>query len=381
MKNITRKGFTLLEILLVITLLSIIMIILIRGINPNEILSGIQDNQREADALKIYQAIEEYALKNNTYPDDIKDIPNNSSLYICKTSASNCANFNQINLSTDILVPTYLSKIPEYSTDANNSGFYVVKDTNGKIGVGGVRQLDETTFVKGLESQSFENIITDGLVLYLDTGYKNSYPGTGNTWFDLSGFGNNGTLVNGVGYNSDNGGSLVFDGVNDYVAIDNLGFSSNTIEGWIYSNDGLQGGSGGDNIISVIGTYTLTGGSLGKYTYIGVLGSNTLTWRIDDGVTSHALVVDVNYTANQWYHVALSYNSNGSTIAYLNGVSVGSINFTSDIIFNSVPFNVCRAENGQVFDGLVSSVKAYNRALTPQEIQQNFNAIRELFGL
>lgn len=154
MKHINHKGFSLLEILLTITLLSILFAILVNSINPNNILSGIQDNQREADALTIYQALEQYALKNNTYPEAIKNMPNNSSAYICKTSAPNCNNTNQINLST-ILVPTYLSKIPEYSTDTNNSGFYVVKDSNGKIGIGGIRRLDDTTFVKGLESQSF----------------------------------------------------------------------------------------------------------------------------------------------------------------------------------------------------------------------------------
>jgi hypothetical protein len=60
-----------------------------------------------------------------------------------------------------------------------------------------------------------EQIVTNGLVLLLDAGNPASYPGSGTTWFDLSGNGNNGTLVNGVGYNSDNGGSLVFDGVDD----------------------------------------------------------------------------------------------------------------------------------------------------------------------
>lgn len=154
MKHINHKGFSLLEILLTITLLSILFSILVTTVRPRNIIFISEDNRKEADALTIYQALEQYALKNNTYPESIKNMPNNSSLYICKTSALNCINSNQINLSS-ILVPTYLSKIPEYSKDTNNSGFYVVKDSNGKIGIGGVRRLDDTTFVKGLESQSF----------------------------------------------------------------------------------------------------------------------------------------------------------------------------------------------------------------------------------
>ena len=61
------------------------------------------------------------------------------------------------------------------------------------------------------------NIVTDGLVLCLDAANKRSYPGTGTTWTDRSANGNNGTLTNGPTFDSANGGSIVFDGTNDYV--------------------------------------------------------------------------------------------------------------------------------------------------------------------
>ena len=61
-------------------------------------------------------------------------------------------------------------------------------------------------------------IVTDGLALCLDAANSKSYPGSGSTWTDLSGNGNNATLTNGPTYSSANGGSIVFDGVNDYVA-------------------------------------------------------------------------------------------------------------------------------------------------------------------
>lgn len=63
------------------------------------------------------------------------------------------------------------------------------------------------------------NIVTDGLVLYLDAANTKSYPGSGTTWNDLSGNGNNGTLINGYIFNSIGNGNLVFDGSNDYVNI------------------------------------------------------------------------------------------------------------------------------------------------------------------
>jgi hypothetical protein len=66
-----------------------------------------------------------------------------------------------------------------------------------------------------------KSIVTDGLVLSLDAGNANSYPGTGTNWADLSGNGLNGTLVNGPTYNSANLGSIVFDGTNDHVTVAN----------------------------------------------------------------------------------------------------------------------------------------------------------------
>ncbi|MEY3470708.1 MAG: hypothetical protein RLZZ223_58 [Candidatus Parcubacteria bacterium] len=154
MKTTLNKGFSLIEISLSVVLLSILFTIVVNNINLREIVTESQDRQIQANALTIYQALEQYALKNNAYPSDIVNMLNGSSRYICKTSATSCVDPTQINLSS-ILVPTYLAKIPEYSNDTNNSGFYIVKDTNGKIGIGGVKQIDNTTFVEGITSQSF----------------------------------------------------------------------------------------------------------------------------------------------------------------------------------------------------------------------------------
>lgn len=66
------------------------------------------------------------------------------------------------------------------------------------------------------------DIITDGLVFCLDAANSKSYPGTGTAWTDLSGNDNNGTLTNGPTFDSSNGGSIVFDGVNDQVNCGNI---------------------------------------------------------------------------------------------------------------------------------------------------------------
>jgi hypothetical protein len=64
-------------------------------------------------------------------------------------------------------------------------------------------------------------IATNGLILALDSGDRNSYSGSGTSWTDLSGNGNTGTLTNGPTYSSTNGGSIVFDGSNDYIDLGN----------------------------------------------------------------------------------------------------------------------------------------------------------------
>jgi hypothetical protein len=82
------------------------------------------------------------------------------------------------------------------------------------------------------------DVVRDGLIFYFDAGEPSSYSGSGTTWSDLSGSGNNGTLVNGVSYSNTNGGTLSFDGVNDYVSTTSLNLQQNfTLEIWAKMTD------------------------------------------------------------------------------------------------------------------------------------------------
>jgi len=85
------------------------------------------------------------------------------------------------------------------------------------------------------------SIATNGLVLNLDAGNTSSYIGSGTTWTDLTGSGNNGTLTNGPIFNSGNGGSIVFDGINDVVSLGNIlnmGSNSWTMSCWVKFDGG-----------------------------------------------------------------------------------------------------------------------------------------------
>lgn len=73
-----------------------------------------------------------------------------------------------------------------------------------------------------LANKDYEDVVTDGLILNLDAGFSASYPQSGTTWYDLSLSGNNGTLLNGLTYDSEMGGSIVFNGITGRVSLSNI---------------------------------------------------------------------------------------------------------------------------------------------------------------
>ena len=102
--------------------------------------------------------------------------------------------------------------------------------------------------------------VTDGLLLSFDAANTKSYPKSGTTWSDLSGNGNTGTLTNGPTFNSANGGSIVFDGVDDYVNVANassLNSSAQTISVW-YNATTIPG-----RAATVIGKHDVAGSNNG----------------------------------------------------------------------------------------------------------------------
>jgi hypothetical protein len=209
------------------------------------------------------------------------------------------------------------------------------------------------------------NIIEEGLVLCLDAGNERSYPGTGTTWYDLSGNGNNGTLVNGVTYNSQNGGVLQFDGVNDEISITgpNLVSTNYTVIGGSRysgstrkriisggSNNWLLGHwSGGSERHYAVGWITSSSG-----------GANDLNWRIYTGTG--------NISSDQYYFwINDSIHTGPST-----GGSQGPNGFRLGRYYG----NTTEYSTGQI-----SFLLAYNKILTNDEIKQTYAALRGRFGI
>jgi hypothetical protein len=217
-------------------------------------------------------------------------------------------------------------------------------------------------------------IVTDGLVLCLDAANRKSYPGSGTVWRDLAGS-NNGTLTNGPTFSSANMGSIVFDGSNDYVANNNIiSDKPLTISFWSKINatknqcfycSRTEIGRG----ISIFG--------LG-------LGGPQNTVRFDTGLDQWT--TGYNIPINTWVNINLLVDSSNKTL-FVNGVLHSTTPFSSSIVNISTSLFTIGASHingttiGNFLNGTISNYFIYNRALTPTEIQQNYNATKGRFKL
>ena len=231
------------------------------------------------------------------------------------------------------------------------------------------------------------NIITDGLVLALDPGNKKSYPGSGTTWTDLSTNDTTGTLYNSVDYNSENGGSLVFDGTN-YVEFENatelqfLNTSPYTLEVWMYptANPGGSKWTGIFNRESNEGSgrdgYNMyLNGSDGTTMYLSSERFGTGTQKVAFASTNEATLL------NKWHHMVATYNGSELRL-YRNTVELGSAGpVTQNITNTSRTLQIGRRGTSSYFIGRLTCQKIYNKALTIPEITQNYNALKDRFGL
>jgi len=215
--------------------------------------------------------------------------------------------------------------------------------------------------------------VRDGLVLYLDAANARSYPRTGTTWFDRSGNGNNGTLsATSIGYDSANGGSLVFDGTDDYVTLSassSLGKSINyTTSAWIRY-------SGGGYLMILDSVDYGVGGGYMMWLYIStpkVLSSFDGQFQTSIGTVP----------LNTWTNVCISKNNNQLSF-YINGSFdvTRTFNFDSNTSSTDVDIGSSSRNPGYPFNGNIAQVSIYNRALSAAEIQQNYNALKGRYGL
>jgi hypothetical protein len=253
--------------------------------------------------------------------------------------------------------------------------------------------------IRNYVAPSTTSITTSGLVLNLDAGNTLSYPGTGTTWTDLSGNLYNGTLVNGTAYTSANNGSLVFDGVNDYVdaigSVSNFSFIQNTnvfsVNIWF-----KLGTINGDQIIMGTSITTIEKGFALSYNYANNnYGYRNITLGVYNGISDNFVSLgatdDYTISTTGWYNVCYSIDNTQKGQFYINGVAVNTtIRNGSKPVTNAKPtgnstrtLNVGRGNYSSTIApllGNVSNVQIYNKALSSTEVANNFNALKSRYG-
>jgi hypothetical protein len=291
-----------------------------------------------------------------------------------------------ITTLTANVFPPYDSVYDEFGGNlfGSGQGRYMRHNTDKSVIV--YNEIDEVTDLFG------RGIVRDGLVLDLDAGISASYAGSGTTWTDLSPYDKNGTL-NGPTYNTSNGGSIVFDGNNDYASISSpspfSGTQLFTFEIWVNFTS-ISGNFGGTNKAA----WLFAGGTSGgagqpEFAVLSANNSsftpNTILFGRGSGGTTGSLSINVSslMSNGNWYQIVLIRSASNAQIVYLNGSSIGTGNVSnsfSDGItnFGSIENNI---NYSGYLNGRVSNIKIYNRSLTEAEISQNYNVLKGRFGL
>ena len=246
------------------------------------------------------------------------------------------------------------------------------------------------------------SIVTDGLVFYVDAGNEDSYAGSGTTWSDLMG-GNDGTLTNGPTYDSANGGSIVFDGANDYVLFPyNTNFNFQPTEAFtvsIWVKD-FTLGSSDEAICNMNQSAPYQGWEVIFY-------NNTITFSFIKSWSGNAIRVGISptLTTSNWHNIVAVYDgscptnstdASNSVKFYINsaldstsqGTRDGATSFSSSsevIAYNTNNNRLDIGERGTGasyavnYQGKGAAYSLHNRALSASEILQNYNALKNRF--
>jgi len=222
------------------------------------------------------------------------------------------------------------------------------------------------------------HIVTDGLVLSLDAANTKSYTSGSTTWLDKSGNGNNGTLTNGPTFSSGNGGSIVFDGTDDFVLVNTAasiptGATARTVSIWFYTNPSTWT-TDVNNLFSYGGNVTRTSFGIDFSTYPVME-----VWTYADDIT-----FSTSFAQTGWKNITVTYNGATTILVYENGSFTQTK--TLGAVLNTTVTNVWigsvnPAVTAGFFIGSIATTQIYNRALSASEIQQNYNATKTRFGL
>jgi hypothetical protein len=230
-------------------------------------------------------------------------------------------------------------------------------------------------------------VVQSGLVLYLDAGNSKSIVSGSTTWTDISRNNNSGSLINGPAFSSANGGSIVFDGTNDYVTAGSTpsGTSLFTFSCWIFFNGDITG-----NWFDRKAAVLMSGNAGGTTEFVIMTsGSNAAPpflisfGRHSGGTAGSCSFSPLNMPVNRYHNITLVRDGSASQKLYQNGELLVSGNVSTN--FDAGTLHIGGAPAGGGFtghlNGSIANVMRYNRALSATEVLQNYNMEKKRFGL
>ena len=225
------------------------------------------------------------------------------------------------------------------------------------------------------------------LVLELDAADRNSYVSGSTVWNDLTANNYSGSLTNGPTFDSGSNGSILFDGTNDYVIINNpanIQSQNFTISTWISASaptNAITTLLDYDHATSPTRNWVIQSedATTNRFYYIAYFDGTTFQPAGGFGTGR-----GIQITNSTWQN--LTYTKSGtSVIGYLNGNQVASYTATSATVsYLNRDFKIAGAvsgSNSRPYRGKISNTQIYNRALSATEILQNYNQLKSRFNL
>jgi len=211
--------------------------------------------------------------------------------------------------------------------------------------------------------------VLSNLTMYLNANDSASYPGTGTTWFDISGNGANIALNNSPTFTAGSPAYFTFNGSNQYGigstngVLDNTQYTKSV---WFYLN-----GYNDNNFSS-----SQAGGH-----FMYMASTNKVYCGHTDWVNYGAYPSTATFSLSTWYYIALTFDTTVGMTLYINGVQDSTYTANKSAFTGNGSTNVATFDgSGNYLNGRISQAFFYNKRLSGAEVLQNYNSTKALYG-